>query len=268
VKTSLRGLWQLARAGFRRESRYRLAAFAGLFTNVVFGFIKSAVLLAAVQSAGGILNGYTAANIGAYVWISQGLLGAIVLSGMAEIGERIRTGDVAVDFIRPIDVQMSYLAMDLGRATFTLIPRGIPSVLVGMVTIGVVMPGAVLPYVLGALSLVLGVAISFLCRYAVNLLGFWIVETRGVRTLYAVVSGFLCGLYVPVAIFPGWLSVLANATPFPSTIQSPVDVISGRVTGAAALGVLAVQVLWVVVVFLAGRLLTHAGRRKLEIQGG
>jgi ABC-2 type transport system permease protein len=83
-----------------------------------------------------------------------------------------------------------------------------------------------------------------------------------------VVSTFLAGLYVPVALFPRWLHTLAYATPFPSILQVPIDVFSGRVVGAAAVGALALQGFWVAVACLAGRLLMTAGRRRLVVQGG
>ena len=68
---------RLVRAGFRRQSSYRLAMVAGLLTNVVFGFIRASILFAALDSAGGTLAGYDQGSISAYVWLSQGLLGAI-----------------------------------------------------------------------------------------------------------------------------------------------------------------------------------------------
>ncbi len=259
---------QLFVAGFRRQTAYRLAMFAGLATNVVFGFIRSAILFAAVESAGGELAGYSAGTISAYVWLSQGLLGAIQLTGAAEIGDRIRTGDVAIDFTRPVDVQTWHLAEDLGRAAYSMIPRGVPSVVVGALTFGLVMPATVLPYVLGAVSIVIGVAISFYCRYAINIVGFWLLDTRGVRSLYMVTSTFLAGLYVPVALFPDWLHTLAYLTPFPSILQSPIDVVSGQVTGLDAVGVVGMQVFWLAVTCLVGRVLTTAGRHKLVVQGG
>ncbi|MGI8576637.1 MAG: ABC transporter permease [Nocardioidaceae bacterium] len=242
---------------------------AGLCTNVVFGFIRAAILFAAVDSAGGTLAGYDRGTISAYVWLSQGLLGAVEL-GMAptEIGERIRTGDIAVDFIRPVDVQLRYLAADLGRAAYTFIPRGLPSVLVGSLTVGLALPVSPWPYLLGLFSIMLGVTISFLCRYAANICGFWLVETRGIRALYTVAASFLAGLYVPVHLFPSWLAAIAAATPFPSILQSPIDVLSGRVVGVDALRVVAVQCLWVGVSCLIGRVLTSAGRHRLEVQGG
>jgi ABC-2 type transport system permease protein len=259
---------RLVRAGFRRQSSYRLAMVAGLFTNVVFGFIRAAILFAALDSAGGTLAGYDRGSISAYVWLSQGLLGAIQLNGAADVGDRVRTGDIAVDFTRPVDLQTWHLAEDLGRAAYTLIPRGVPSVLVGALTVGLTLPATAWPYLLGALSIALGVTLSFYCRFAVNVLGFWLLDTRGLRTLYMVVSTFLAGLYVPVALFPHWLHALAYATPFPSILQVPIDVFSGRVVGVAAVGAVALQCFWVAVACLAGRLLTTAGRRKLVVQGG
>lgn len=268
----MRGEWgiygRLMVAGFRRQSTYRLAMLAGLTTNVVFGFIRAAILFAAVDQAGGALAGYDRDEISAYVWLSQGLIAAITLIGTAEIGERIRTGDVAVDLTRPIDVQTWHLADELGKAAYTFLPRGVPSVLVGALTVGLVMPTTVLPYLLGAVSVLLAVAISFYCRFAVNILGFWLVDTRGVRTLYMVTSSFLAGLYVPVALFPDWLGTLAYATPFPSIIQVPVDVISGRETGLDAVGLVTQQLGWLIAMCLVGRLLMAAGRRYLVVQGG
>lgn len=260
---------RLAVAGFRRQWQYKLALFAGMFTNSVFGLLRGAVMLAAIGSAGSF-GGYDAGSIGAYVWLSQALLGAVLFTDTGvELGERVRNGDIAVDFLRPVDLQLATLAGDLGRATCTLLPRGLPTLGVGVLVYGgLALPDTPWPYLLGLVSVLLGVAISSLALFATSLIGFWVVETRGLRTLHQTAGSFLAGLFVPVHLFPGWLGAVAAATPFPSVLQAPVDVLSGRVTGAAALGVVGVQLFWVAVVAAAGRLLLAAGRRKLEVQGG
>jgi ABC-2 type transport system permease protein len=268
VRSDLGTYLRLVRAGFQRQAHYRLAMVAGLLTNIVFGFIRASILFAAVKSAGGQLAGYTAGTISSYVWLSQGLLGALEISGRADIGDRIRTGDVAIDFTRPVDLQTWHLAEDVGRAAYTLLPRGLPSVLVGALTVGLIMPATALPYVLGVISVLLAVVISFYCRYAVNVLGFWLLDTRGARTLYLVTSSFLAGLYVPVGLFPGWLTTVAYCTPFPAILQLPINVLSGHDSGALAVRDVALQICWVVVTCLVGRVLTHAGRTKLVVQGG
>ncbi|WP_228823473.1 ABC transporter permease [Nocardia blacklockiae] len=259
---------RLAEAGFRRQWHYRLAMFAGMFTNVVFGLVRASVMLAAVRATAEF-GGYTPDSISAYVWLSQGLLGALgVMGPPLDIVDRIKNGDVAIDFLRPIDIQFSYLAGDLGRAGCTLLLRGLPSVVAGTLAFELGLPRTGAPYLLGIVSVALAVSISFLLLFAVSLVGFWLVETRGIRLLYQIVATFLAGLFVPVHLFPGWLYTIATLTPFPSLLQGPIDVLSGRATGHAALQILGIQVLWVIVGVTLGRLLLRAGRHKLEVQGG
>ena len=51
-------------------------------------------------------------------------------------------------------------------------------------------------------------------------------------------------------------------------LQTPIDVISGRVTGFDAVQVVIAQLAWMAGALLVGRLMTQAGRRRLEVQGG
>jgi viologen exporter family transport system permease protein len=81
-------------------------------------------------------------------------------------------------------------------------------------------------------------------------------------------SGFLGGLYVPLALFPQWLRIVAAATPFPSIMMYPIDVISGIGGAGGAAGLVLAQLAWLAGVAAIGQLLTRAGRRRLEVQGG
>jgi ABC-2 type transport system permease protein len=264
----VRVVWLLVVAGFRRQSAYPLATLAGLVANLTFGLLKTAILLAAIESAGGELAGYTAGTMSAYVWLSQGLLGSVNMWGRTDMMVRVRTGDVAIDFLRPFDVQAASIASDTGASLFALVPRGLPSVALGALVVGMTMPAAVAPYVLGAVSLVVAVVISHGIVYCIAVAGFWLVETRGLVSLYMAVAGLLAGLYVPVHLLPGWLQTVAHATPFPSMMQAPIDVLTARVAGTDAVAAVGVQVAWLAVVLAAGQLLTRAGRRTLEVQGG
>lgn len=269
VTTTVRTYRRLLVAGFRRQATYRLAALGGLVANTTFGLLKVTLLFATVRAAGGDLRGYDLGTVAAYVWITQGLLGSVNLNGRTDVAERIRTGDVAVDFLRPLDVQAASVVTEIGRSLFGLLPRGLPAVAIGVVALDMDLAGTPGGLAAGLVSVLLGIAVSATTVYLVAVVGFWIVETRGLQVLYMVVSGFLAGLFVPISFFPTWLFVLASATPFPSMIMYPADLLSGRVGGpAATTGHLAAQVGWLVVTAAAGHALTRAGRRRLEVQGG
>jgi len=258
----------LVAVGFRRWSTYRLAAVAGAFSNTVFGLVRANVTVAVVGVAGGLVAGYDATGVATYVWVGQALLGSVYIFQWTELATRIRTGDIAVDLGRPVDPQLAYLAGDLGRAAFDLIPRGAPPLLVGALVTGLALPDTPLPYLLGLVSLVLAVVISFAGRWLVNLAGFWLLDLRGPMATYLVAVSVLNGLIVPVHWFPVWLRTLAYCTPFPSMLQAPIDVLTGRVEGLRALSVIAVQIGWAVGLLALGQVVYRRGARRLVVQGG
>jgi ABC-2 type transport system permease protein len=259
----------LIRAGFRRYAAYPLATLAGGVTNTVFGLLRASVTTGVIASAGGALAGYTLATAVSYAWITQALIAPINVFIWNDLALRVRSGDVAVDLARPIGLQLQYLLADLGRAAYQVLPRGIPPMLAGALTFGLVMPAAILPYAFGLVSLLLAVLISFCCRFLMNLTAFWLLDVRGVLTLYVVTSNMLSGMLIPVWWFPDWLRSVAHATPFPSMLQAPADLITGRITGwAGALPVIAVQAAWVAALLLVNEVVLAAGTRKLVVQGG
>lgn len=258
----------LVRAGFKRHSTYRLAMVAGLTTNAVFGFIRASVLLAALASAGTSIGGYDAPTTVAFVWWGQALLGTVNLWGFAEVKDRVRTGDIAVDFLRPVNPQLAYLASDLGRAGVILIGRGVPAFLLGALLFDMAWPPSATSWAAGAVSVVLAVTVAFSGNFVINLLAFWLVEIRGITLLWMIIGGLLCGLYLPVPWFPDWLRTVANWSPFPSMLQNPIDILAGRVVGAGIVSAVAVQVFWAVALLALGQVVMRAGRRRLEVQGG
>lgn len=259
---------ELAAAEFRRYSTYRLAVVAGVVTQSVFGFIRVSVMFGALAAAGGTLVGYDKKLASTYVWLGQALLAPVALFAWTEIADRVRTGEIAVDIARPIDLQLSWWARDLGRAAFQLLSRGLPPLLIGALTVGLALPGSWTAYPLGVLSVLLAVSISFALRYLLNLIAFWSVDVRGFVGLSFVMIGPLCGLMVPVHLFPDWLRAIAYATPFPSILQVPVDVLSGRVLDLAALQQVIMQLGWLGATIALGRLVSWRGARRLVVQGG
>ena len=122
-------------------------------------------------------------------------------------------------------------------------------------------------YPLGLISLVLAVSISFVVRFLLNLIAFWTIDVRGFIGLYVVLVGPLCGLFVPVHLFPDWLRSIAYATPFPSMLQTPIDVLSGWALDAA-LALVGSQLAWLAVLVAVARLVQWRAGHRLVVQGG
>jgi len=258
----------LAGAGFRRWSTYRQAAVAGVFVNTLFGVIKLSILLGVADSAGGEVAGYDRVGLSTYAWMSQGLIAVVVVFQWTELADRVRTGDIAVDLARPVDLQLSWLATDLGRAAWAFLSRAIVPILFGAAIFGFRLPSDVAAAVLLPVSIALAVVVSFACRFMVNLAAFWLTEIRGLVLFYVLVSGLLAGHLIPIQLFPGWLQAVAYATPFPAMIQWPIDLVTGQATGGRAVLVVAAQLGWAVVLLGLGRLVVGRATKRLVVQGG
>lgn len=264
----LRPAVALAGAGYRRWSSYWQAAAAGVFVNTVFGVIKLSILLGVSASAGGTVAGYDRASLSTYAWVSQGLIAVVVIFQWTELAERVRTGDIAVDLARPVDLQLAWLAADLGRAVWALLSRAVVPIVFGALFFGFHWPDDPTALLLLPVSLLLAVCASFGGRFLLNLTAFWLTEIRGLVLLYVLVAGLLGGHLIPVQLFPHWLQVLAYATPFPAMMQSPLDLVTGQATGAEAALEVLVQLAWTVGLLLAGRVVLARATRKLVVQGG
>ena len=260
----LAAFFALARAGFRRHSTYRQATAAAAFTNTVFGFLKCYLLLA-VLGAATTVGGYSADQLATFVWVGQGLLGVVLLWGWNELAQRVRSGDVTADLLRPVGPLWAFLAGDLGRAGHAAVTRLVVPLAVGATFFDLYAPEQSATYLLATISTVLAVVVSFATRYLVNLTAFWLLDIRGVTTAWTIAGNVLTGLTVPIPFFPGWAQALLWATPFPSMFQAPLDILVER--GDAA-PLLAGQAAWVVVLLVACHLIERRAVRRLVVQGG
>jgi len=255
-------------AGFRRYATYRAATFAGAFTNTFFGVVKVAILFAAAAAAGGEIAGYDRAALSTYSWIAQGMIAIILVFARGDVADRVRTGDIAIDLGRPVHPILAWLAEDLGRAGQACLIRFFAPLAVGGLLFGLRVPEHVVTLPLFLLSGLLAVGVSFGSRLLVNLAAFWILDVRGLLTLYMVGSNVLSGLIVPLAFFPGWLKAISYATPFPWMLQAPVDIAVERATGTEALLALAAQAGWAAALLALATLTLRRGTRRLVVQGG
>jgi ABC-2 type transport system permease protein len=257
----------IAASGFRRYWTYRQATVAALVTNTMFGFLRTYVLLAVAGSS--IVAGYSGAQLAGYVWAGQGLLGVVMLWGPADLADRIRSGDVVTDLLRPVSPVFSYLAADLGRAGYGMIFRFLPPMLVGFLVFRMYLPRDWVTVPLFMLSVLLAVIVCFACRYLVNASAFWLLDHRGVTMMWLFLSGMLGGLYFPIHFLPDWAVTLVwFGTPGPSLLQAPLDVFVERGTMGDRLGVVAIQLGWAIALLALCQWVQHRAERKLVIQGG
>jgi ABC-2 type transport system permease protein len=259
--------WEIARRAFARQSAYGVAALAGMFTNTFFGFVRAYVLVEVHRHRpdAGHFDVHQAVT---FVFVTQALIGAVGTFGSFELAERVRTGMVAIDLYRPVDLQAYEMSVGAGRAAYLILARCAGPVLAGSLAFGLVAaPVHLAPAVAASIALAVatGIALSFL----VNLSAFWVLDYVGIGAFTILIGTLLSGLALPLNYFPHPYDTVIRALPWAATMQLPVEMVIGVHRGAAdVVRVLATQAAWVAALVLAGRAVLARATRKLVIQGG
>ncbi|MFJ4519448.1 ABC transporter permease [Streptomyces sp. NPDC088810] len=257
----------VAAGGFRRYATYRAATAAGVFTNTVFGLIL-VYTYRALWDEKPHLGGYDQAQAVTYVWLGQAFLSTLAIGGGGvedELMERIRTGDVAIDLYRPADLQLWWLAADLGRAFFQLLGRGLVPFVFGALCFPVYLPSDAGTWAAFLVAVGLAMLVGFGIRYLVALSAFWLLDGTGVVQMAWLLGFFCSGMLLPLNVFPGALGEVVRILPWSSLLQAPADILLGH---ADPLPTYLFQAAWATALLGAGRLVQSAATRRVVVQGG
>ncbi len=129
-------------------------------------------------------------------------------------------------------------------------------------------PASVAAALVFGLSAALALLLSTACVMLLNIAAAAALDARGINALAVPSVVVLSGNLLPLALFPdGWQAVLL-LQPLAGLMDIPMRLYAGQLTGWQAVGGLALQAFWVVVLVAFGRLCMGRTMQRLEIQGG
>ena len=97
---------------FKMLLQYRAAAWAGFVTQLFWGFIK-VMVFAAFFASTRPGSADELPQVVVYVWLGQALLALLPWNVDQEIAEQIRSGGVAYELLRPLDLYSYWFARTL-----------------------------------------------------------------------------------------------------------------------------------------------------------
>jgi ABC-2 type transport system permease protein len=249
----------IVRLSARTGLAYRASFVLGM-GGLVFQLLAMIAIWRALIASGAPL-GFTHPQMTAYLLVAfttTTLMGSV---GDYTMAERIRSGEVATDLVRPIDYQAARFAECFGMVGLEVAMIAV----VGTAVVALAGPvaGPADP-VLFAVSLLLVIPIKFGIVYLSSLLCFWTQNYMGVTWARDAIGSLFSGALVPLAFFPGWFQGLAAALPFASIVSTPALVYLGRAGVTAIL----VQAAWGLGLLLVGRLAWRGAVKQLTVHGG
>ncbi len=261
----------LLRMRFIALLQYRTAAAAGLATQLFWGLIR-VMIFEAFYSASPNRQAIPMnhAQLVSYVWLGQALLGLLPWSIDREMREKIRTGGVAYDLLRPMDLYFQWYFQAIATRTAPTLLKSIPLFVVAGCFFGLKPPTSAPALVawLGMTVLALLMNCAFSCLISISMM--WTISGEGISRLAPPVVYAFSGMMVPLPLMPAFMQPLLNALPFRNMVDVPFRIYSGQIPATlhhvipAALHTTA----WTAALLLSGRLMMQCGLRKLVVQGG
>jgi len=262
-------------ARFRMLLQYRAAAIAGLWTQICFGFVLIMIYEAFYLSSAGPPP-IAFSQVASYVWLGQALLAMMPWNADPELRAMVRSGAVAYELCRPIDLYSLWFARALAWRTAPTVLRAVPMVVFAMVVLpwlGLgewrLAPPASLAAGLGfAAALCAAIALACAISTLVHASLLWTLAADGVVMLTTTAVSFLSGMIVPLPLFPDRVRAVLEWLPFAGLVDSPYRIYIGDLPPGELAIVLGRQLAWTLVLVVLGRWLIARGVRRIVVQGG
>ncbi|MBM4084790.1 MAG: hypothetical protein FJ272_08380 [Planctomycetes bacterium] len=259
--------WAVLSGRYRVLLQYRAAALAGFATQLFWGVMRVMIFTAFYLSST-TPPPMTLPEIITYVWLGQALLLLLPWGWDTEVAQAIRTGNVAYELVRPVDLYWLWYCRAVAMRTAPALLRAFPMFVVAGLFFGLAAPaswtsaGAFAAATLGALLLSAAIT-AFL-----NISLFWTISGEGIIRLVPAGVMLLSGIIVPLPFFPDWAQPVLNALPFRGIMDVPFRLYMGHIPPQHAPALVAHQLAWTAAIVLLGRWTLARGLRRVVVQGG
>lgn len=255
---------------FLRMLAYRLRYYTGIFTYLLFVsvhyFIWQAVFSG--RPEGERINGFTLSEMITYVavgWIARSFYFSNIDD---EIDDMVRTGQISIYLLRPVNFQLAITAYALGQSFFRLVCFSLPIGVVVVLLFPVELPPRAADFFYFAVSTFFGALILIEINFLVGLVAFSLKSTQGLmRAKYYLVQ-LLSGLLLPLSFFPDAMQKLLHYLPFETIAYVPLRFYLGKVGPSEVAWVFGNQFAWIMVLAFSGSFFWHRALARLSLQGG
>ena len=255
--------------------QYRVAAFAGFTTQFFWGSIKLMVLGAFYANATQAPPLSFEAVV-AYVWLGQALLALLPWNTDVEIRDKFRTGSVAYELLRPVDLYAFWFARTLAFRVAPTMLRMVPMLIVAFWVLPVVglgewalpLPPSAASAVAFAFSMTATICLATAITMVMHVTMYWTVDGRGITALMGGIVPIFSGMIVPLPLFPQWTQGFMQWQPFRGLADVPFRIYSGDIAAGDAWTEIVFQMGWAIVIIWMGYRLLEVARARLVVQGG
>lgn len=261
-----RGLFKMT---FKSELQYRAQAFSGILTQIFWGIMYIFLYSAFMKDQ--TISGFSTLQMTSYIWLGQAFFALKYIALPKNCGKEITNGNVCYKFVKPVNLYDQWFFEYLGQKISSTLLRCGPILLLSLIlgsNMGLMLPvsfEAFLLFLLGlCISCLMAVAISMIAVY----LTFVTLSEKGMISIVNVITGLLCGTFIPLPLMPTPVQNVLQYLPFRAIGDLPFRIYIGNIGIQQALLHLGIALAWLVGIILLGKILISLASKKTTIQGG
>ncbi|WP_068776144.1 ABC-2 family transporter protein [Paenibacillus sp. FJAT-26967] len=266
ILSSGRAAYYLAVQSFKKTLVFRANYFIQLASEFIIVFL-SVQLWEGIYNANGDLVKQSLSQMITYMALAR-LVAHIDMEFVRGVQERVISGAIGNELIRPMEHSWYLFAQESGRFVSRLLTLSLPIYTVVFFVLDINVPKDPLVLLLFFISLTLSFAIMFYINYFVAILAFWIQHLFTLNVLKNNLVRFLSGIYVPLWIFPVSVVVLVEYLPFAMVAFVPIQIYLQQYSIAKSVAFIGIQGFWLIVVYVWAKWMWSIMVKRIEISGG
>lgn len=260
------------KAGVQSSMEYRTSFLCFVLGESLYCFVMYFIWKAVFASSGeSNFMGFTMADMTVYVFLSN-LVGFLTSTDSTDnLADEIRDGSIIMRMIKPVNVDYSLLAFEIGNKVMMITCLFLP-VMLGVEIYRYYSLGYIAFNIVNFLIFVLSTLLSYFLSFYINLifgyLAFFLLNIWGFSILKGSIIKFFSGALIPLAFFPGIVRTIFEQLPFASLVYVPTMIYMGKYSSFEIVFVLGKQIFWLVVFVWISRVIWQWAQKRLAVQGG
>ena len=260
------------KAGVQSSMAYRTNFIFYVLGESLYCFVMYFIWKAVFMSSGdSTFMGFNMTDMTVYVFLAN-IVGFLTATDSTEnLADEIRDGSIIMRMIKPVNVDHSILAYEIGSKIMVITCIFIP-VMIGVEVYRYVVLGHIAFSIVNFGVFMVSLIISYLLAFYLNLifgyLAFFLLNIWGFSILKSSIIKFFSGAIIPLSFFPGMVRTVFEQLPFASLVYAPTMIYMGKYATKEIVFVLCKQVFWLAVFVFISKAIWSWAQKRLAVQGG
>jgi ABC-2 type transport system permease protein len=252
---------------FKTSVNYRFEFMSSIIltplTLMLYYFVWSSIFSNTSQ----IIEGYSFSQMMTYYILSM-IIGHFIYNTVGNnLQEKITYGNLSQDLLKPMSVFQQFMAKTVFDRLFALVTEVLPVLVISYLLFDFSIVSFV-NTMFFLISVVMALFLNFLLSYAVGLVAFWINRIEAIQWLMFIVIRFLSGEFIPLEFLGSALLSLSKYFPFYYLRYGPIQLFLGRFTIERSVQLMAIQLAWILGLYIIIRVIWSYAIKKFGAEGG